>query len=234
MDNFAPVLIPTLNRHVHFKRCVESLARCTHAEKTDLFIALDYPLTESHWDGYNLIVKYLPEIKGFKSISIIKRDKNFGARENIIDARKMIFETYDRIILSEDDNEFSYDFLNFVNQGLEVYEDRNDIFAINGYNYPIVVPKNYDNNVYLWQGYSAWGCGIWKKKWGKVDWSLENLKIDLSIYKNIKCLNNIAGHYVPSPTFLLITITLLICIHFRYLRNGLLSPKISILVHLST
>ena len=37
MNNFAPVLIPTLCRYDHLKRCIESLSACTHAEKTDLY-----------------------------------------------------------------------------------------------------------------------------------------------------------------------------------------------------
>lgn len=39
---YYPVLIPTLNRFQHFKECVESLAVCTHADKTELLIGLDY------------------------------------------------------------------------------------------------------------------------------------------------------------------------------------------------
>ena len=43
IKEFAPVLIPTLNRYEHFKRCLESLERCTWAEKTDVYVALDFP-----------------------------------------------------------------------------------------------------------------------------------------------------------------------------------------------
>lgn len=161
MDNFAPVLIPTLNRHIHFKRCVESLSKCTHAEKTDLFIALDYPLSESHWEGYETIKTYLPKIKGFKSIQIIKRQKNFGASENIQCARKMIFETYDRIILSEDDNEFSPYFLQYMNDGLEFFRDNKKIVAINGYNIPTTSINDYSYEYYLSKYFSCWGYATW-------------------------------------------------------------------------
>lgn len=43
VDNFAPVIIPTLCRYEHFKECLESLSRCTWAEKTEVYIGLDYP-----------------------------------------------------------------------------------------------------------------------------------------------------------------------------------------------
>lgn len=45
ITHYAPVIIPTLNRYVHLKRCVDSLAKCTHAPDTELIIGLDYPPT---------------------------------------------------------------------------------------------------------------------------------------------------------------------------------------------
>ena len=104
MNNLAPVYITTLNRYMHFKKCIESLSECIHADKTDLFIALDYPLNESHWEGYELIKAFLPTIKGFRTVTIIEREINYGPRKNSMEAKKFIFEKYDRLILSEDDN----------------------------------------------------------------------------------------------------------------------------------
>lgn len=198
ITQFAPVLIPTLNRYAHFKRCVESLAKCTHAEKTDLFIALDYPLHDGHRDGYEEIKEHLPKINGFKSVIIIKRDRNFGAVDNFLESLDEVFEKYDRVIISEDDNVFSIDFLAFVNKGLEVYEKRSDIFSISGYQYPIKVPQSYKDDVYIWTGYSAWGVGIWKEKWNKVDWGYHELKNFLDDKRNIKKIKSIADNYVEA------------------------------------
>lgn len=197
MNNFAPVLIPTLNRHVHFKRCVESLALCIHANKTDLFIALDYPLNESHWEGYRIIKEYLPSITGFKSVTVFERNTNFGVRKNLIDARKVIFGKYDRLILSEDDNVFAPSFLNFVNKGLEVYKDRDDIFAVAGYNSPWNMPSWYKSDVYLRQGFVAWGVGVWRDKWNKVDWSLDSFNSMLSNKENYRVLKKYYQRFLP-------------------------------------
>jgi len=132
IKTYAPIFIPTLCRYEHFKRCVDSLASCTHAVNTDLIIALDYPLNESHWEGYNKIKEYLPTITGFKNVEIIERTKNWGIPKNILDGRRMTFEKYDRIIITEDDNEFSPNFLDYINKGLEKFKDDESIFAICG------------------------------------------------------------------------------------------------------
>ncbi|MDY0132865.1 MAG: hypothetical protein RBR53_09355 [Desulforegulaceae bacterium] len=207
ITNYAPVLIPTLNRYSHLKNCICSLSSCIHAEDTDLFIALDYPFKIEHWEGYNKIVKFIEKIEGFRRVIIIKRNQNFGARENIRDARSMIFENYDRLIISEDDNIFSKDFLRFVNIGLEKYKHRHDIFAINGYNYPIEVPADYKDDVYLWQGMSAWGFGIWKEKWEELESNdeivLSNIKKFLKSYRKILNYNRVANHYVRSLLWML-------------------------------
>ena len=81
-NKYAPVLIPTLNRYDHFSKCIESLAQCVDSDKTDLFIALDYPTKESHWEGYKKIEKICSQISGFKSVNILKRETNLGAISN--------------------------------------------------------------------------------------------------------------------------------------------------------
>lgn len=164
MNNFAPVLIPTLNRNEHFKYCIESLSKCTHSDKVDLFIALDYPLNEAHWEGYKNIKEYLPQIKGFKSVNIIKRDTNYGAQKNAVNLIEMVLEKYDRMIFSEDDNEFAPNFLDYVNKGLDKFENDPNVLAICGYNYPIIIPSKYTHNHYYCKAFSAWGYGGWRNK----------------------------------------------------------------------
>jgi hypothetical protein len=202
IENYAPILIPTLNRYEHFKRCINSLKECDFSSQTDLFIALDYPLKDSHWDGYNKILKLIDEVEGFNTVNIIKREINFGANKNGSDALNFIFSKYKTLIFSEDDNVFSKDFLMFTNRCLEVYKDDDSIFSVCGYNYPIEIPKFYKNEIYTWQGYSAWGVGLWRDKFLKIDWSKEvvqsEVKSLLNNYTKIIQLNKIGNHYIPA------------------------------------
>lgn len=191
MDNFAPVLILTLCRYEHFKKCVESLSACTHANKTDLFIAFDYPLNDSHWDGYKKIEDYVGTIQGFRSVNVIKRDFNYGTDKNYFDAQAKIFEKYDRIIFSEDDNEFAPNFLDFINKGLCEFKDDPKVNVICGYSFPIEITPEYDKNYYFSQGFSAWGFGIWKTKFEALDWNIGNIKFFLYNPLNVTKLNDI-------------------------------------------
>jgi glycosyltransferase involved in cell wall biosynthesis len=174
--NYAPILIPTLNRYNHLKRCVESLAKCTHADKTDLYIALDYPLKEEHWEGYRQIREYASSIEGFNNVIIIKRNENFGPYQNEIDATQLISEKYDRIIVTEDDNEFAPGFLDYINKGLDRYEDDPKIIAICGDGGIFKPPISYQANYLIRKGFSAWGYGTWFHKKYKTIYTPEELK----------------------------------------------------------
>ena len=80
IKTYAPVLITTLNRYEHFKRCVESLSRCTHAEKTELVIGLDYPPNEKYVAGWEKISEYVKSISGFGKITILNVKKTLDHR----------------------------------------------------------------------------------------------------------------------------------------------------------
>lgn len=168
ITTFAPVSIPTLCRFEHFKRCIESLSRCTWAEYTDVYVALDYPAKESHWDGYRKIKEYLESCGNltFKSLNVVVREKNYGLGPNGNHATltKDIEKKYDRRIFTEDDNEFSPNFLVYMNKMLEKFKDDDRIYRVCGYNRNDKFPDHYRNNYYIARRYVAWGVGTWKHK----------------------------------------------------------------------
>ncbi len=166
IKQYAPVLIPTLNRYEHFKRCLESLERCSGANKTDIYVALDYPPSEKYVEGWKRIDKYLGEKEtknGFHRLIVCRRDRNYGVGgldSNAASLSREIKKITDRYIFTEDDNEFAPNFLEYINWGLETYRDDNSIFAICGCK--DLETGDIANNVYkLNTIFNAWGYGIW-------------------------------------------------------------------------
>ena len=164
INNCAPIIIPTLCRYEHLKRCIESLQKNEMALQTELFIGLDYPAKEAHWPGYKKIKEYLENgIEGFYKVTVITHTENKGADKNIDILRQRAYEEYKQYIFTEDDNEFSPNFLKYMNKYLEEYQDDDDVIAVTGYAYPVKYPKEdkvYFQNVY----FAAYGYGTWKKK----------------------------------------------------------------------
>ena len=171
----APILIPTLDRYFHFVRCVESLKRCRLAKESDLYIAIDYPISEHQFENWSRIKKYASSIVGFNSTHIIEREENYGARSNAMDARKSIWEDHEDLIFSEDDNEFGEDFLVYLNSGLKVFRNDERVFGICAHVPPVSFPKK-SPAVFLDSSISAWGWAGWREKYNSVDFSLETLK----------------------------------------------------------
>jgi len=187
IKSFAPVLIPTLNRYEHLRRCIESLANCTHAKETELIIGLDYPPSEKYEGGWKKICEFLPTVTGFKKVTIINREKNLGAVGNMNALIDFSNSLYDRYIFTEDDNEFSPCFLDFMNKGLEYYKDNPKVLSISGFNQYYVANKQilftYDN--------SAWGWGRWRDKYSPCN--ADTQKAASSIKTVLKMF-----HYYPA------------------------------------
>lgn len=172
IENYAPVLIPTLNRYEHFKRCLESLERCTGSEYTMVYVALDYPPSDKYMDGWRKIDEYLrqkEELNKFKKIVVYRRDHNCGIGHLRSNGKLLIAdvtESHGAYIFTEDDNEFSPNFLEYMNWGLETFKNDKSILEICGYN---VADKTAINgNVYKYYRYSAWGAGTWVDKQQKL------------------------------------------------------------------
>ena len=166
---YAPVIIPTLNRYEHFRKCLESLEVCTGAEHTDVYIALDYPPSDKYVDGWKKVDAYLQEKEknnNFKSLTVYRRKENyfFSGKGNGETAIKDLPKKVDRYIFSEDDNVFSPNFLEYINNGLEKYKDDPNCMAVCGYNYQGVKLSKYDKNCYMSREYSAWGVGFMREK----------------------------------------------------------------------
>ena len=113
-NNTIPVIVTTLCRYEHFVRCIESLKSNSLAGQTDLYIGLDYPFKEAHWDGYKRISAYLDDLTGFKTVNVIKHDSNVGSSANYHSVLDVVLKKYDRFIYTEDDNEFSPCFLEYT------------------------------------------------------------------------------------------------------------------------
>ena len=158
---YYPVTIPTLNRYEHLRRCVESLARNTHADKTELVIGLDFPPSPKYEEGYRRIKAYLPTITGFRKVTVIEHDHNVGAYSNGSKLKEYVYKHYDAVIYSEDDNEFAPCFLDFMNKMLAYYKDDRRVASVSGYLHPEFHGISTTGLLFTKES-NGWGIGTWR------------------------------------------------------------------------
>ncbi|MGB4775168.1 MAG: glycosyltransferase family 2 protein, partial [Daejeonella sp.] len=73
-----------------------------------------------------------------------------------------IVNKYERIIVLEDDLVTSPYFLQYMNDGLNVYKDCEEVISIHGYIYPVSVELP---ETFFIKGADCWGWATWKRGW---------------------------------------------------------------------
>ena len=173
---YAPVVIPTLNRYEHLKQCLESLSRCTLADKTEVYVALDYP-PQDKWEkyapGWEKNRDWLRSVgnMGFKKLHLIERTENYGIwtskLSNAAALEQEVAKEHKYYIFTEDDNVFSPCFLEYINKGIEKFKADETVMALCGYSFPY--PIKHDGNTFFRQSvnFSAWGQLVFRDHYPK-------------------------------------------------------------------
>lgn len=159
----APIALFVYNRPAHTRQTVEALLKNGLAGESDLIIYSDAPKKLEAAEAVREVREYIRTITGFRSVSIVERDKNWGLANSIIDGVTTVVNKYGRIIVLEDDLVTSPYFLNFMNTALETYQDDEKVMHISGYMFPID-NANMPETFFL-RTASCWGWGTWSRAW---------------------------------------------------------------------
>ena len=163
---YAPILLFTYNRPKHTIKTIESLKDNILAIHSNLFIYSDGPKSEEDRHLVNEVRKFIYNITGFKEVKIIKRDINFGLSKNIINGVTEMCNKYGKVIVLEDDLITSPYFLNFMNDGIDLYHNKHNVSSIHGYVYP--TSFNLPNNFFI-KGADCWGWATWSSAWSHFE-----------------------------------------------------------------
>ena len=159
---FAPILLFVYNRPSHTRRCIESLLKHSLASESHLFIYADGAKDESQQETVNEVRSYIRSIQGFKQVTLIERNENWGLARNIIDGVTTQVNRYGKVIVLEDDLIVAPYFLQFMNDALETYKDEPKVGHIQACDFTQdpTLPETF---LIKWTG--SWGWGTWDRAW---------------------------------------------------------------------
>lgn len=162
VKEYAPIIIPTLNRYEHLRQVLGSLEKCTGVDKTEIYISIDYPPNEKYVEGYKKVKELVEnyDFSAFKAYHICCQEKNLGACGNsdfLVDL--MIEKGYKKYIYTEDDNVFSNNFLEYINKNLEEFKEEKRLFAVCGFS--DTAHEKGENNLLATDAFSGYGFGQW-------------------------------------------------------------------------
>ena len=188
----SPVVIFSYNRLEPLIYSLNALKKNSLAQYSDVILYSDgYKKDKGDIDKIkvNEVRNYFKNINGFRSFKVIEREKNYGLAQNIIQGVSEIINSHGSIIVLEDDLVTSSNFLSFMNQSLEYYKSRNDIFSVSGHSVNLPSLSILQEDTYLLCRPSSWGWATWKDQWNSVDWMVKDYKDFICDKDQIKKFN---------------------------------------------
>lgn len=158
----APILLFVYNRPEHVRQCITSLQANELAAQSPLFIYSDSAKTPESREGVEQTRRFIRDIDGFASVTIIKREQNWGLARSIIDGVTIQVNRFGRVIVMEDDLIAAPYFLQFMNDALETYKDEPRVGHIQGCDFTQDTSLP-DTFLIKWTG--SWGWGTWDRAW---------------------------------------------------------------------
>jgi hypothetical protein len=190
--NRAPIALFVYNRPSHARRTLEALLANPGAADSDLFVFSDGAKSPRDEAAVRQVREYARSLRGFRRVTLVERPANLGLRASIIDGVTGLCRERGRVIVLEDDLVTSPHFLDFMNGGLEAYQQAERVMQIAGYMFPTSVPLPEDA-LFLWVS-TSWGWATWDRAWQHFDPSAggyERLAQDAALREKF----NLNGHY---------------------------------------
>lgn len=159
---YAPIALFVYCRPEHTRRTVEALLENKESKDSYLFVFSDAAKNEKAIAGVKKTREYIHHITGFKSVSIVEREDNWGLAKSLSAGITEIVNSYGRVIVIEDDILVSPYCLKYFNDALEMYEDDINVASIHAYTYP---HKEKLPDTFFIKGADCWGWATWKRAW---------------------------------------------------------------------
>lgn len=175
----SPIVLFVYNRLGHTQLTLEALQNNILAKDSDLYIYSDAARDSNSKIEVNKVRDFLVDINGFKSVTVVRRNTNYGLAKSIISGVTNLINKHGRVIVLEDDLITSPYFLNYMNEALDTYEHRADIFSVTGFSFPLSTMKTLSSSideVYLNVRPMSWSWATWSNRWSDVDWKVSDFK----------------------------------------------------------
>ncbi len=168
MNNLAPIILFVYKRAHHTLRALESLRKSDLSEQSSLYIFSDDAKSVQDQASIAEVREIIRQKQWCKEVQIIERLGNFGLAKNIIEGVSQIIDQFGKVIVLEDDLVISPDFLRYMNQALDLYQEQPKVMQISGHTPPIKLNK-YPQDTFFYNKISSWGWATWARAWQKLN-----------------------------------------------------------------
>lgn len=181
----APIALFAYKRMDKLQECLKALEKNYGVESTVLYVFCDGPKKKEDIADVQQVREYLQAYRvksKFEEICIIESKKNKGLANSIIGGVTEVVNKHGKVIVVEDDLITTNDFLQYMNDALDFYQDMKEYGSISAYTLPMKQLNKYSKDIYVTRKGECWGWGTWQDRWNEVDWSVN----DFNEYYNDK------------------------------------------------
>ena len=150
------------NRSQHLQQVLAGLQKNRNVEK--LYLFQDGLKCEAHrkeWEKVKEVIKNI----AWCEVQCSFAEENRGLAYSIVEGINRVLEENDTVIVLEDDCVPAPDFIDFMEQCFEKYQNSKRIYSVSGYSYPFHIRESSESDVYFCGRISSWGWGTWKDRW---------------------------------------------------------------------
>lgn len=174
---FAPIVLFVYNRPKETQQVLDTLKRNKYAESSDLYIYSDNADLNADTQTVEdvlLVRKIISNVTGFKSVHVIEWEYRMGLANSIIQGITSVLQKHGRVIVLEDDVITSPNFLSYINQTLDYYEENRQVISVTGFTFEVKIPSDYEYDVYFTRRTNTYGWGTWLDRWEGIDWEMKD------------------------------------------------------------
>lgn len=156
------ICIFAYKRPDHLKRVLDALAANAPAACLPLIVYVDGAKGVADKASVAETTRVAQQARGFLSVEVRSSPENLGLYRSLTGGISEVLSLYDSIIVLEDDILTSPHFLQFMLDGLELYQDSSEVGSITGYTPPITqgLPETF-----FLRGADCWGWATWRDRW---------------------------------------------------------------------
>lgn len=159
---YAPIVLFVYKRPAETQRVLDALAANPEAAQSELFVYADGPGNDADREKCLEVRRLVQNCSGFAKVTLRAAEKNKGLANSVISGVTEMLETFDRVIVLEDDLVTSKYFLRFMNEALDKFENDDRVCSVHAFSYP---PVCRDVQYFLRRGADCWGWATWRRGW---------------------------------------------------------------------
>lgn len=173
MSSLAPIVLFGYNRPDHMRQTLEHLARADGARESALWIFCDGPKPGADMPSIEAVrtLAHHPDwADRFRAVHVQESQVNKGLARSIIGGVSAVMDSAGRAIVVEDDLLVAPDFLRFMNDCLDFYQEDETVGSVTGFSPLAVPPAGYPHDVMALPRNCSHGWATWADRWQLVDW----------------------------------------------------------------